>query len=134
MEGKLLDGVTLIVDRYSYSGVAFSAAKGIPGMDTRWCWAPEIGLPRPDAVLFMTLTPEEAQARGGFGEERYETVERQAAVRGVFSTLQDDSYWRVIDAGRSVDAVGASVTAAAWEIVAAARDTPLQHFEAMEDR
>ena len=29
MESKLLDGTTLIVDRYSYSGVAFSAAKGL---------------------------------------------------------------------------------------------------------
>lgn len=29
MESKLLSGTTLIVDRYSYSGVAFSAAKGL---------------------------------------------------------------------------------------------------------
>ena len=34
MESKLLDGTTLIVDRYSYSGVAFSAAKGL---DIEWC-------------------------------------------------------------------------------------------------
>ena len=34
MESKLLGGTTLIVDRYSYSGVAFSAAKGL---DIEWC-------------------------------------------------------------------------------------------------
>lgn len=34
MESKLLGGTTLIVDRYSYSGVAFSAAKGL---DIQWC-------------------------------------------------------------------------------------------------
>lgn len=34
MENKLRDGITLIVDRYSYSGVAFSAAKGL---DIEWC-------------------------------------------------------------------------------------------------
>lgn len=34
MERKLLGGTTLIVDRYSYSGVAFSAAKGL---DIEWC-------------------------------------------------------------------------------------------------
>jgi thymidylate kinase len=34
MESKLLSGTTLVVDRYSYSGVAFSAAKGI---DIEWC-------------------------------------------------------------------------------------------------
>ena len=34
MESKLLSGTTLVVDRYSYSGVAFSAAKGL---DIEWC-------------------------------------------------------------------------------------------------
>lgn len=34
METKLSTGTTLIVDRYSYSGVAFSAAKGL---DIEWC-------------------------------------------------------------------------------------------------
>lgn len=34
MESKLRDGITLLVDRYSYSGVAFSAAKGL---DIDWC-------------------------------------------------------------------------------------------------
>jgi thymidylate kinase len=29
IETKLLSGTTLVVDRYSYSGVAFSAAKGL---------------------------------------------------------------------------------------------------------
>lgn len=34
MESKLKSGTTLIVDRYSYSGVAFSSAKGL---DFEWC-------------------------------------------------------------------------------------------------
>lgn len=34
MENKLKTGTTLIVDRYSYSGVAFSSAKGL---DIEWC-------------------------------------------------------------------------------------------------
>lgn len=34
MEDKLRSGTTLIVDRYSYSGVAFSSAKGL---DIEWC-------------------------------------------------------------------------------------------------
>lgn len=34
MEAKLKSGTTLIVDRYSYSGVAFSSAKGL---DIQWC-------------------------------------------------------------------------------------------------
>ena len=34
MEDKLKAGTTLIVDRYSYSGVAFSSAKGL---NIDWC-------------------------------------------------------------------------------------------------
>lgn len=34
MEAKLGSGTTLIVDRYSFSGVAFSSAKGL---DIEWC-------------------------------------------------------------------------------------------------
>lgn len=34
MENKLRNGTTLVVDRYSYSGVSFSAAKGL---DIEWC-------------------------------------------------------------------------------------------------
>lgn len=46
METKLKTGTTLIVDRYSYSGVAFSAAKGL---DIEWCKVKVI------AVLFFLL-------------------------------------------------------------------------------
>lgn len=34
MEETLKSGTTIIVDRYSYSGVAFSSAKGL---DIQWC-------------------------------------------------------------------------------------------------
>ena len=45
MEAALLEGVTLIVDRYSYSGVAFSAAKGL---DVEWC----------KVIHYPTVTPQ----------------------------------------------------------------------------
>ncbi|KAK7835519.1 thymidylate kinase [Quercus suber] len=55
METKLKTGTTLIVDRYSYSGVAFSSAKGLA---LEWCKAPEIGLLAPDLVLYLDIQPE----------------------------------------------------------------------------
>ncbi|KAL3332701.1 hypothetical protein AABB24_032987 [Solanum stoloniferum] len=55
MEEKLKSGTTLIVDRYSYSGVAFSSAKGL---DIEWCKAPEIGLLAPDLVVYLDISPE----------------------------------------------------------------------------
>ncbi|GMQ10003.1 hypothetical protein CsSME_00053182 [Camellia sinensis var. sinensis] len=55
MENKLRSGTTLIVDRYSFSGVAFSSAKGL---DIEWCKAPEMGLLAPDLVLYLDIPPE----------------------------------------------------------------------------
>ncbi|KAL4195184.1 hypothetical protein AMTRI_Chr05g63310 [Amborella trichopoda] len=71
MEHKLRAGTTLIVDRYSYSGVAFSAAKGL---DLEWSKAPEMGLLAPDLVVYLDIPPEKAAERGGYGGQRYEQL------------------------------------------------------------
>jgi len=67
MKQKLLEGKTLIVDRYSYSGVAYSAAKGL---DFDWCYAPERGLLKPDAVFYLRAPASDLASRGQYGEER----------------------------------------------------------------
>ncbi|CAL9737167.1 thymidylate kinase [Monosporozyma servazzii] len=88
---KLLnEGKTVILDRYVYSGVAYSAAKDITGMDWQWCFAPDRGLIRPDLTLFLTHNDSKGQAhREGFGEERYEVGSFQDKVKGQFETLLD---------------------------------------------
>lgn len=37
MVAALLQGRTLVVDRYAYSGAVFTAAKRVPGLDLEWC-------------------------------------------------------------------------------------------------
>ncbi|VVB16593.1 unnamed protein product [Arabis nemorensis] len=101
MEEKLKTGTTLIVDRYSYSGVAFSSAKGL-GIE--WCKAPEVGLLAPDSVLYLDITPERAAERGGYGDERYERVEFQRKVSDFYQSLRDSS-WKIIDAGEAMEEV-----------------------------
>lgn len=88
---KLLnEGKTVILDRYVYSGVAYSAAKETTGMDWQWCFAPDRGLIRPDLTLFLTHNDSKGQARReGFGEERYEVGSFQDKVKGQFETLLD---------------------------------------------
>jgi dTMP kinase len=90
---KLSGGTTLILDRYSFSGVAYTAAKGI---DKDWCAYPEIGLPGPDLVLYFDVSLESAQRRSGFGEERYEKESFAAKVKVVFESillLPEDKKW-----------------------------------------
>uniref|UniRef100_A0A182IQX1 Thymidylate kinase n=1 Tax=Anopheles atroparvus TaxID=41427 RepID=A0A182IQX1_ANOAO len=106
MEKLLRTGVSLIVDRYSYSGVAFSAAKGL-NMD--WCKAPEAGLLKPDLVVLLTLSPQAIARRGGFGDERYEVTEFQNTVMDKYLLLNDEQYWKVLDADKKIDDLAADL-------------------------
>lgn len=100
MENDLKAGTTIIVDRYSYSGIAYSAAKGL---DFEWCKSPEKGLLRPDLVVYLTLTDEVMAKRGGFGEERYESSEMQKKVKKMFEKMIDAPLWQVVDADKTED-------------------------------
>jgi dTMP kinase len=100
------------MDRYAFSGVAFSAAK--PNLDAAWCAAPDSGLPAPDIVIFMDLPPEAQSARGGFGGERYEVPAFQLAVRAAFSALRErvkhTISWSTLNAAGTIEEVEARVT------------------------
>ncbi|CAI5971719.1 unnamed protein product [Closterium sp. NIES-65] len=89
MEGLMGEGTTLVVDRYSFSGIAFSAAKGL---DVHWCKSTEVGLPAPDVVIYLDIDPQHAAERGGYGGERYEKVEFQQRVAQHFHALKDDTW------------------------------------------
>lgn len=106
----LAQGTTVLADRYSFSGIAYSVRKGL---SYEWCRAPEIGLPAPDLTLFLDISPEVAATRGGYGQERYEKEEVQKGVRQVFDKIgravqEDDEgegKWVVIDAGKTKEEV-----------------------------
>lgn len=105
----LARGTTVLADRYAFSGIAFSARKGL---SYEWCRAPEIGLPAPDLTLFLNIGPEVAAARGGgYGEERYESEDVQTGVRHVFDKIgramreEGEGKWVEIDAGKSKEEV-----------------------------
>ena len=63
-------------------------------MDLEWCRQPEIGLPKPDAVLYLTLSPEEAAKRTEFGGERYEQTDFQRKVGENYQLLKEQN-WKV---------------------------------------
>ncbi|KNE59507.1 hypothetical protein AMAG_18191 [Allomyces macrogynus ATCC 38327] len=64
MRALLQTGVTLIADRYAYSGVAYSESKGL---DLTWCQRPDVGLPAPDLVVYLDMPPDAAAQRVGYG-------------------------------------------------------------------
>ncbi|KAI9676388.1 MAG: Thymidylate kinase [Caeruleum heppii] len=87
IEADVAAGMVVIADRYYYSGCVYSAAKAVPGLDLTWARNPEVGLPRPDLVIFLNITPEAAAQRGDFGNERYEVREFQNRLGGLFGEL-----------------------------------------------
>ncbi|BCS27599.1 bifunctional thymidylate/uridylate kinase [Aspergillus puulaauensis] len=121
IEADIADGTNVIVDRYSYSGAVYSAAKANPSLSLEWAWLPEIGLPKSDVCLFLSISPEEAAKRGGFGGERYENETMQSRVRELFSTifsLQKKSDIRMIDAGRTFEEVSKDISKIVTECIA----------------
>ena len=111
IETLLSEGTIVICDRYAFSGISFSASKGLP---LEWCRSPDISLPSPDLTLFLDISPEKAKERGGYGEERYEKEQMQRRVAEIFDTLAQEikgnnSQWAVIDAGQEKDVVAEEI-------------------------
>lgn len=69
-----------------------------------WCKHPENGLPKPDLVFLLTLSPEEMEKRPGFGKERYETLSFQERVTAAYKELIDET-WKVVDACGTIENV-----------------------------
>ncbi|KLU91077.1 thymidylate kinase [Magnaporthiopsis poae ATCC 64411] len=127
----LASGTTVICDRYYHSGIVYSAAKRNPALTLSWARAPEVGLPRPDLVLFLDLAEAQARARGGWGGEVYERGEMQRRVRELFWGLsagrveeglsgeaelrlsQEEEDLHVVDASPSVEDVAEEI----WKVV-----------------
>jgi dTMP kinase len=109
IESDIARGITIVCDRYSYSGMIYSAAKRNPNLTLKWARYPEVGLPRPDVVIFLDLAPEEAEKRGGYGDEKYEKREMQQEVKKLFYVLKESDQEAkdmvVVDAGGSIEEV-----------------------------
>ncbi|KAL3815802.1 hypothetical protein ACHAXA_001696 [Cyclostephanos tholiformis] len=132
---KLVDtlarGTNIVCDRYAYSGVAFTSAKRAEDRSSMsggeltldWCMSSDVGLPAPDAVIFLDLDQDEAEKRGGYGGERYEKRELQMRVRQRFAELQsiDEKQgripWHVVDASQSVEEVQARIAGIVSNII-----------------
>ena len=110
----------MVIDRYYYSGIVYSAAKDRADLSLKWARDPEIGLPRPDICLFLDIAPDAAAKRGGFGSEKYETSAIQKRVRELFYELMgtsDGLDMQAVDAGRSIEEVGKDIMRRVTEVM-----------------
>eukprot|EP01095_Lingulamoeba_sp_RSL-Kostka_P004826 TRINITY_DN1604_c0_g1_i1.p1 TRINITY_DN1604_c0_g1~~TRINITY_DN1604_c0_g1_i1.p1 ORF type:complete len:232 (-),score=71.35 TRINITY_DN1604_c0_g1_i1:13-708(-) len=138
----LNQGYTVICDRYAYSGVVFSIAKG---MDIDWCKGTDKGLVEPDHVFFLTISDNEAINRPGFGEERYETTEFQKKVRKAYTDLisyddnqdndnnENDDKWIYINANRSIEEISDELYEKSLNIIEKVKNNPLKKLWINDD-
>ena len=117
--------------------MVYSAAKDNPTLDLEWARQCEVGLPRPDLVVFLDLEPEVAEKRGGFGEEKYEKKIFQERVRSQFLQLQhtrhEGSDMKVINAGVSVQEVAEKILPEAELILRCTENGIIKELRVVQD-
>ncbi len=72
-------GTTVLLDRYAYSGLAYS---NVRGLDDEFCKAADRGLPAPDLIIYFQISPEKVleQNRKSTSPERGENLDFQKKV------------------------------------------------------
>lgn len=111
MRKALNNGTNVIMDRYAYSGVAYTAAKS--GFEINWCKQCDTGLPKPDLVCFMDTKLTSVDSRADFGQERYETSEFQKLVYSNFGKLfnlaKSSDECLILDAKDSIESLHSNI-------------------------
>ena len=102
---KLAAGITLVCDRYAYSGVVYTIAQEEQdgNKDVEWCATADVGLPEPDLILFLDLPIHKAAARPGYGKEVYENEAFQTRIRELFLEYKTDQLWISVNADLAID-------------------------------
>ncbi|CAI5757124.1 unnamed protein product [Candida verbasci] len=107
IEELLNNGNFVILDRYIYSGIAYTLSKEtgpnsvLSSVD--WLIGPDKGLPKPDLTIFLSLDIDEISSRKGWGNERYEMKQFQIKVKESFMKIlnQDDSSIKIVEVDKS---------------------------------
>lgn len=118
-------GTSVVCDRYAFSGVAYTAAKGI---DMSWCQTPDIGLPVPDGVFYMHIDASVGASRANFGDERYENTTMQTRVREEFrkAPLRSGVEWNDVDGARDIPTIHAEIFDAVTQIAKSEQENPVR--------
>lgn len=111
IEQAIARGAIVLLDRYIWSNVAYSVARG---MSERVFEQISAGLPRADLVVLMVASVETVAARSGFGDERFERADFQGrvatAIAAIAARTPDDAVL-CIDAAADADAITQQILA-----------------------
>jgi dTMP kinase len=115
IDGLLSGGSTIICDRYFPSTIAYQGIRGFPQAGALR-FAEDFGLPKPDIVFFLNITPEESMKRkmGEHGKLDRNEADKAllSAVNASYGRMASENVfgrWFVIDGTRKKDEVHAQV-------------------------
>jgi dTMP kinase len=116
-------GVTVVCDRYAYSGVAYTCATNdhIPILRAIQT---DIDLPEPDRVFYLRVPESQIEQREGFGESKYDSIEMMTKTNAIFEKLRDDK-WVSIDATRPIDDIASNIADDVDQLIV---DTEFSHI------
>ncbi|MES1919154.1 hypothetical protein MHBO_001018 [Bonamia ostreae] len=121
---KMENGVHILMDRYYYSGIAYSMAKGI---SKKWCAMPDFGLIAPDITFFLDAPLEISGKRGHYGNEIYEKKEFQKKVRKAYSEME--AHFNMIDAAKDIFEVQKEIRKIVIETIAEREYSKIERFD-----
>jgi dTMP kinase len=128
--GAISAGITVITDRYSYSGVAYSVARGLP---IEWCQASEVGLPQPDMVILLDVDAETAVSRFRADESRecsetLQNLRRVARIYRLDELVMPHDSWLVANGRLPMQELHELILDHTIPAIAAAATAPLGYY------
>ena len=126
IEAALAQGMTVICDRYAYSGIAYSVGLG---ESLQYCQSVEADLPAPDAVIYFKLPVADAVKRAGFGGDCHDIEALQERIKETYERpdmSRAHQRWIEVDATLPVDSLALLVQAHVHNVIAFADRAPLR--------
>jgi dTMP kinase len=98
LKRRIRNGESIIVNRYTPSNVAYGLAHGVP---EAWLVSLEEGLPKPDAVVLLDISPRTSAGRKSRGRDLHEgNLAYLKRVRREYLRLAKRHGWVIIDGSR----------------------------------
>ncbi len=115
INGWLGEGRTVICDRYFLSTIVYQGIRGF-GLEKALGFAEDFGIPKPDIVFFLKISPEESARRKMDENGKLDRNEADTAflskVNSSYEKMAMDSVfgrWFIIDGGKSKEAISEEV-------------------------
>ena len=96
----------VILDRYYYSGLAYSLAHGV---ERDWCQKIDLKLLEPDCVIYLDVDPRVAAKRSDYGESVFDNIDFQSKVRLAYWEMMNQKWKKINTTKRSIEDIHAVI-------------------------